>query len=566
MADELDLQKLTISSPSISVNDTKETGCDVVNEEECNPINALLSFDVKTIRAHALLKPCGILIVGHDRRTRRKIVELLDASINIKSACELILDKDNDTSVDQLIKKQRRQSGILCFDDVDYPDESIGIILKALFPKTISTNQLVIGLASSEQNVPPSLRRAGKFEIVHQVHSSSVQIRKQIWTYIVSYLRNKTERDNGQIVDQSSDIERIATELAQVSPSYHINDFSKVMHEYLSENKHNEIVQQPKSLDGIQERFHQIMKTHQPLQQQQFNTDLPFISSSSEIPSSPSSTHNSSSGSGSSSSSKSNEDWGKHVGFEHVKQQLNKFIKWPIIHSKTYSRLAIKPNKGILIHGKSGSGKSLLMKSFIDHQLHHANYFYLNGNDIFNKYLGESEKRLRTLFSKARLLSPCVIIIDDMDIICHKRDLLQSSASESSGIEKRLNATLLTELDGVQNNNNVFVIGCVKDLDNVDHAVYRPGRLDVILNLNNPSKSDVRAVIDSALTNIPILEEERSVLIDKLVDVLYKKSPADIQLICKEAVLLALEEDPSCEGITKRHVGRALSQFGLFIT
>jgi transitional endoplasmic reticulum ATPase len=123
--------------------------------------------------------------------------------------------------------------------------------------------------------------------------------------------------------------------------------------------------------------------------------------------------------------------------------------------------------------------------------------------EIFSKYLGETENKLRKLFATAKRISPCIVFIDEMDAIGTKRGF-DSADSGGGGVNERVLSTLLNEMDGVEGRQGVVVIGCTNRPDQIDDAMLRPGRLDQLVYVGLPTLEDRVDIIKTLMKNISV--------------------------------------------------------------
>ncbi|CDK28521.1 unnamed protein product [Kuraishia capsulata CBS 1993] len=174
--------------------------------------------------------------------------------------------------------------------------------------------------------------------------------------------------------------------------------------------------------------------------------------------------------------------WASVGALSNVRMELHMAIVQPIKHPKIYERVGITAPAGVLMWGPPGCGKTLLAKAVANESK--ANFISVKGPELLNKYVGESERAVRQVFTRARASVPCVIFFDELDALVPRRD---ASLSESSS---RVVNTLLTELDGLNDRNGVFVIGATNRPDMIDPAMLRPGRLDKSLYIELPSPDE----------------------------------------------------------------------------
>ncbi|KAJ2887425.1 hypothetical protein FB639_001328, partial [Coemansia asiatica] len=159
--------------------------------------------------------------------------------------------------------------------------------------------------------------------------------------------------------------------------------------------------------------------------------------------------------------------WADIGGYESTKQTLQRFIK--LATGESQSALGLRAPSGIMLYGPTGCGKTAMALAMIGESA--CNVIYIRGSELFSKYLGETEARLRSLFIAARAAAPCIVFMDEVDSLAGKREW---SSVESGGPALRVLSTLLNELDGVHETRGVIAVGCTNKLDSIDDAVIRP--------------------------------------------------------------------------------------------
>ncbi|QHS74715.1 putative AAA family ATPase RIX7 [Saccharomyces paradoxus] len=179
--------------------------------------------------------------------------------------------------------------------------------------------------------------------------------------------------------------------------------------------------------------------------------------------------------------------WANVGALQRVRLELNMAIVQPIKRPELYEKVGISAPGGVLLWGPPGCGKTLLAKAVANES--RANFISIKGPELLNKYVGESERSIRQVFTRARASVPCVIFFDELDALVPRRD---TSLSESSS---RVVNTLLTELDGLNDRRGIFVIGATNRPDMIDPAMLRPGRLDKTLFIELPNTEEKLDII-----------------------------------------------------------------------
>lgn len=227
---------------------------------------------------------------------------------------------------------------------------------------------------------------------------------------------------------------------------------------------------------------------------------------------------------------KPNVKWSDIGGMHELKRKLQQIIEWPLSHPEAFQRLGINPPSGLLMFGAPGCSKTMIAKALAAES--NLNFISIKGSDLFSMWVGESEKAVRNVFIKARQLSPCIIFFDEIDAIGSERE-------SGSSVKERVLAQILTEIDGVNELKNVVIIAATNRPDLIDTALMRPGRLDRIVYVKLPDHATRREIFNIKLRNVPLAQ---SVNVDTLVNNTEGYSGAEIEAICKEAGLKALED------------------------
>ena len=243
--------------------------------------------------------------------------------------------------------------------------------------------------------------------------------------------------------------------------------------------------------------------------------------------------------------------WSEIGGLADVKKELQEAVEWPLKYPEVYSALGYSMPKGMLLHGPSGAGKTLMAKAVATES--EANFISIRGPELLSKWVGESERGVREVFRRARQASPCIIFFDEIDALAPIRGLGNDSMAT-----ERVVSQLLTELDGMQALSGVVVIAATNRIDMIDPALLRAGRFDKILYMPLPDKDGRRSILEIHLKGKKLVSD---VDVDKLTEMTDGLSGADIASVVNTAMSLVLQEliekYPNPDD-TKKHAAEAL--------
>ncbi|GGL53477.1 CDC48 family AAA ATPase [Halocalculus aciditolerans] len=225
--------------------------------------------------------------------------------------------------------------------------------------------------------------------------------------------------------------------------------------------------------------------------------------------------------------------WNQVGGLEDTKERLRETIQWPLDYPEVFESMDLESAKGVLMYGPPGTGKTLLAKAVANEA--NSNFISIKGPELLNKYVGESEKGVREVFEKARSNAPTVVFFDEIDSIAGQRGRNQSD----SGVGERVVSQLLTELDGIEDLEDVVVIATTNRPDLIDSALLRPGRLDRHVHVPVPDRDAREAILEVHTRNKPLADD-----VD-LADVARRTDGfvgADLEALAREATMNATRE------------------------
>ena len=216
-------------------------------------------------------------------------------------------------------------------------------------------------------------------------------------------------------------------------------------------------------------------------------------------------------------------------GLKPQLQRIREMIELPLRYPELFERLGIDAPKGVLLHGPPGCGKTLIART-IAHETE-ANFFSVSGPEVVHKFYGESEAHLRKIFEEASRKGPSIIFIDEIDSIAPKRENVVGD------VEKRVVATLLALMDGLNKRQNVIVIAATNIPNALDPALRRPGRFDREIAIPIPDRYGRLDILEIHSRGMPLAED---VDMSHLAEITHGFVGADLEALCREAAMICL--------------------------
>ncbi len=375
---------------------------------------------------------------------------------------------------------------------------------------------IVIGATNRPQAVDPALRRPGRFDREIEIRPPDKRGRKEI---LQVHTRNMPLADDVNL-----------DELAEMTHGYTGADLAALAREAAMTALRRFLPQidltQPKipvnvlqKLKVTRQDFLEAMKYIQPTLLREIYVEVPEVR------------------------------WSDIGGLDEVKQILREAVEWPLKAPEVFEKMGIRPPKGILLYGPPGTGKTLLAKAVATES--EANFISVRGPELLSKWVGESERAIREVFRRARQAAPCIIFFDEIDSIAPARGF----RTDTSGVTDRMVNQLLAEMDGIVPLQNVVVIAATNRPDIIDPALLRPGRFDRIVYVPPPDKKARLEIFKIHLRNTPL---DKDVDLEKLAEMTEGYTGADIEAVCREAVLIALREKFKPRPVSMKHFEQAL--------
>lgn len=409
-----------------------------------------------------------------------------------------------------------------------------------------SDGVLVIGATNRPDALDPALRRAGRFDREICLGIPDAQARERVLGVLVAKMRISGDVDFKSIAKRTPGF--VGADLAALTKEAAVIAVNRIF-QYLEdpENKPSDDIQSNELDDDpdvelekrnlVSQRLRAIAT---PLTQEQlaplsvemsdFEAALPKVQPSSlregfaTVPS---------------------VTWEEVGALANAREELTLAISEPIRRPERFRSMGLTVPAGVLLFGPPGCGKSLLAKAIAGSS--GANFISIKGPELLNKYVGESERAVRQVFSRARSSAPCIVFFDELDALCPRRDSAGGGSSEGNGVSERVVNQLLTEMDGLDARKSVFVIAATNRPELIDPAMLRPGRLDRLVYVPVPNTSDRIAILKACTRRTPLAPEVDLKSIAK--DTRLKGfSGADLAALVREAAVNALWTSGALQG------------------
>jgi len=242
--------------------------------------------------------------------------------------------------------------------------------------------------------------------------------------------------------------------------------------------------------------------------------------------------------------------WADIGGLDKDIKLIRRLIEYPLRNERAFSYFGVGAPRGVLLYGPPGTGKTLIAKALKTET--GASIHIISGPEIVSPFQGKSEEVLRKKFEDARANAPAIILIDEIDSLLPRRDMLRSEASHG------LVATMLTLMDGLNDMQGVIVIGTTNRLGEIDLAFRRPGRLEYEIMIGAPDKAGRKKILEIQTRNMPLSEKDDKGKLNKVLESLADATPgytgADIASLCREAGRCALFRYFTDEQLSSGHM------------
>jgi len=217
-------------------------------------------------------------------------------------------------------------------------------------------------------------------------------------------------------------------------------------------------------------------------------------------------------------------------GLDDAKEALERAVEWPLQYGPLFDAADTEPPSGVLLHGPPGTGKTLLARALAGES--GVNFVHVNGPELLDRYVGESEESVREVFDRARQTAPTIVFLDEIDAIAGRR-------GDSNEVTERVVSQLLTELDGVAENPNLVVVAATNRKAAIDDALLRPGRLEEHIEVPLPDADARRKILDVHTRDKPL---GGGVDLEELVTRTEGYSGAEIEALVRKATIAAIDD------------------------
>ncbi|NXW74379.1 PEX1 factor, partial [Hirundo rustica] len=428
-----------------------------------------------------------------------------------------------------------RQPSILLMDDLDHivgvpstPEHEnspetvqsnrLAYVLKDLIKEVISMGSLIalIATSQSEHSLHPSLVSAQGTHIFQCFKCIRSPDQKQRWEILYSVIKKKLNSDPKDFSDL--DLQCIAKE----TEGFVARDFTLLVDRAIHTCASNQNASDNGDLNLSTVDFQKALKDFTPLALRNANLHKP-----------------------------KDLDWDRIGGLKDVKQMLRDTIMLPAKYPELFANLPIRQRSGVLLYGAPGTGKTLL--AGVVARESGMNFISIKGPELLSKYIGASEQAVRDIFNRSQAAKPCIVFFDEFDSIAPRR------GHDNTGVTDRVVNQLLTQLDGVEGLQGVYVLAATSRPDLIDPALLRPGRLDKCLYCPPPDQNSRYEILKALSHSLSLAND---VDFQDLAAKTEQFTGADLKALLYNAQLEAIHTNINL-GVTQDFASSSDSDFSL---
>ena len=535
-----------VVSDEVFAGDLKATGISYEDigglKEEIDAIREMVELPMKHPEVFEKLgvgSPKGVLLTGPPgtgKTLLAKAVATETDSAFFSIAGPEIMSKfygESEKQIREIFEKAQKNAPSIIFIDeidsiapkrgegIDQTEKRIVAQLLTLMDGLKSRGQIVVMAATNRpDDVDEALRRAGRFDRELKINPPTEEGRKEILQIHTRGMPLKKDVNFDELARRTigyvgADLEVLCKEAGLKSIKPFFNDLKKMQEKVPVE-----------ILDKIKVKrqdFIEALKKVEPSAMREVLIRKPHVK------------------------------WSDIGGLKKAKEKLRELVELPLLRPELYGAAGIKPSKGVLLHGLSGTGKTLLAKAVATEA--NANFISIKGPELISKWVGESEKHVREIFKKAKQVSPSIIFFDEFDSISKSR----GSGIGSDSSEKVVNQ-LLTELDGIEELENVIIIAATNRKDLIDPALLRPGRIDAHVELQIPDKESREEIFKVHTKSMPL---NKDINLKNLANISEAWSGADIESACRNAGINSIKRNYTEKDLKKIKITKSDFEYAM---
>ncbi len=431
---------------------------------------------------------------------------------------------------------EKNAPSIIFFDEIDAiapkREEVTGEVERRMVSQLLSLMDglksrgrvIVIAATNRPNALDPALRRGGRFDREIEIGIPNKEARKEILQIHTRYM--PLEKDVG--LDRIAEITHgyVGADISTLAKEAAMHALRRAMPELsgLEEDKPipKEVLEK---LRVTKEDFDYALHMVQPSAMREVLVEIPKVK------------------------------WEDIGGLEEVKSALKEAVEWPLTNSESFKRVGINPPKGILLYGPPGCGKTHIVKALANEA--GINFISIKGPEVMTMWVGESERKLREVFRRAKQVAPSIIFFDEIDAIAPRRGI-----AIGSHVTEQVVSQMLTEMSGLEELKGVVVIAATNRPDMIDPALLRPGRFDQLIYVPAPDEEARLHILKVHTKSMPL----KGVKLEKIAEKTEGYSGADLEAVAREAAMHALRENIKTKEVTAKNFDEALKKVKPSIT